>query len=112
MTAVTPALPNGWPGGRNIEAALLVLERMGLSPADLVSCPRDRPTVPTFAEHVPVVSDAVTAAPAVPMGRTGTASSSTGVFVGWDEPRPSEIRQLMAYVRTSRGGAAQRAWRT
>jgi len=44
-----------------VEAALVLLERMGLSPADLTAVPRDRKPVPTFAEYVPVVSAAVSA---------------------------------------------------
>ena len=42
-----------------MEAALL--ERMGLSPADLAAVPQPREQVPTFAEYVPVVSAAVSA---------------------------------------------------
>jgi integrase/recombinase XerC len=42
-----------------VEAALVVLERMGLSPADLTAVPQPRKPVPTFAEYVPVVSAAV-----------------------------------------------------
>ena len=34
----------------------MLLERMGLSPADLVATPASRPAVPTFAGYVPVVS--------------------------------------------------------
>ena len=45
----------------DVEAALLVLERMGLSPADLLAVPGGRPAVPTFAEYVPVVAAAVSA---------------------------------------------------
>jgi integrase/recombinase XerC len=37
-----------------VEAALVLLERMGLSPADLAALPQDRKPVPTFAEYVPV----------------------------------------------------------
>jgi hypothetical protein len=44
-----------------VEAALVLLERMGLSPADLVAAPQNRAAVPTFAEYVPVVSAAVSA---------------------------------------------------
>ena len=44
-----------------VEAALILLERMGLSPADLAAAPASRVEVPTFAEYVPVVSAAVTA---------------------------------------------------
>ena len=61
MTAVHPAAPTGGSVRTDVEAALLVLERMGLSPADLLAVPRGRPVVPTFVEYVPVVADAVTA---------------------------------------------------
>jgi integrase/recombinase XerC len=44
-----------------VEAALVLLERMGLSPEDLTAVPRARREVPTFAEYVPVVSAAVSA---------------------------------------------------
>ena len=94
-----------------IDAALLMLQQMGLSPGDLVTAPRDRPPVPTFAEYVPVVSAAVT-------GGTRRAYGSywNRVIDHWgerrlDEPTPSEIRQLMSYVkphvvarRNARGG--------
>ena len=60
MSAMSPAAAAGSQQAA-IEAALVLLERMGLSPADLVAAPRDRATVPTFAEYVPVVSAAVSA---------------------------------------------------
>jgi len=94
-----------------VGAALLLLDRMGLSPADLVAVPRDRPTVPTFAEYIPVVSAAVTSGT-----RRAYGSYWNRVIEHWgdrrlDEPSPSEIRQLMAYVkvhvvarRNARGG--------
>jgi len=44
-----------------VEAALVLLKRMGLTPADLAAVPPDRKPVPTFAEYVPVVSAAVSA---------------------------------------------------
>ena len=37
-----------------VDAALLMLQQVGLSPNDLVTAPHDRPPVPTFAEYVPV----------------------------------------------------------
>ena len=43
-----------------VDAALLILERMGLSPGDLTAAPSQRPAVPTFADYVPVVSATVT----------------------------------------------------
>jgi integrase/recombinase XerC len=83
-----------------VDAALLMLRQMGLSPGDLVTAPRDRPPVPTFAEYVPVVSAAVTAGT-----RRAYGSYWNRVIEHWgerrlDEPAPSEIRQLMSYVKT------------
>src|SRR5450759_3973415 len=84
---------------------------MGLSPADLTGVPQNRPAMPTFAEYVPVVSATVT-----PGTRRAYGSYWNRVVEHWgarrlDEPTPSEIRQLMTYVkthvvarRTARGG--------
>src|ERR1035437_2732675 len=94
-----------------VEAALVLLERMGLTPAALAAIPQDRPPVPTFAEYVPVVSAAVSAGT-----RRAYGSYWNRVVEHWgdrrlDEPSPSEIRPLMAYVkchvvarRNARGG--------
>lgn len=83
-----------------VEAALVLLERMGLSPVDLVAIPQPRKPVPTFAEYVPVVSAAVSAGT-----RRAYGSYWNRVLEHWggrrlDEPTPSEIRQLMAYIKT------------
>jgi integrase/recombinase XerC len=42
-----------------LEAARLLLERMGITPADLLEVRPSRPLSPTFAEYVPVVAAAV-----------------------------------------------------
>jgi len=83
-----------------VEAALVVLERMGLSPADLTAAPQPRKPVPTFAEYIPVVSAAVSAGT-----RRAYGSYWNRITEQWggrrlDEPMPSEIRQLMTYVKT------------
>jgi integrase/recombinase XerC len=83
-----------------IEAALVLLERMGLSAADLTAVPQPRKPVPTFAAYVPVVSAAVSDGT-----RRAYGSYWNRVVDQWgdrrlDEPSPSEIRQLMAYVKT------------
>jgi len=83
-----------------VEAALVLLERMGLSVADLSAVPRPRKLVPTFAEYVPVVSAAVSDGT-----RRAYGSYWNRVVEHWggrhlDEPTPSEIRHLMAYVKT------------
>jgi hypothetical protein len=96
-----------------VEAALLVLKSMGLSLDDLLSAgSSNRPPVPTFAEYVPVVAATLT-------GSTLRAYSSywKRTVEQWgdrrlDEPTPSEVKQLAAYVkanavqrRNSRGGS-------
>jgi integrase/recombinase XerC len=83
-----------------VEAALVLLERMGLSPADLTTIPQARKPVPTFAEYVPVVSAAVSAGT-----RRAYGSYWNRIVEHWgsrrlDEPTPLEIRQLMVYVKT------------
>jgi integrase len=95
----------------NIEAALLVLKSMGLSPAALTAAPSNRPPVPTFAEYVPVVAATLT-----PATLRAYGSYWKRVIDQWgdrhlDEPTPSEIKQLVAYFKAnavqrsnSRGG--------
>jgi hypothetical protein len=61
MIGVTPATQLGGSQQAVVEAALVLLERMGLSPADLVAAPREQKAMPTFAAYVPVVSAAVSA---------------------------------------------------
>jgi integrase/recombinase XerC len=84
-----------------VDAALLILERMGLSPDDLISGPRNRTPVPTFADYVPVVSAAVTAGTCKAYG-----SYWNRVVEQWgarrlDEATPTEIKQLVAHVRAN-----------
>jgi integrase/recombinase XerC len=100
MSTASPAAHPGAGRQAEIDAALLLLERMGLSPADLMTVPQDRPAVPTFAEYVPVVPAAVSAG-----CRRAYGSYWNRVIEHWgdrrlDEPTPSEIRQLMTYVKT------------
>jgi hypothetical protein len=86
MSAVSPAAPAASQQAA-VEAALVLLERMGLSPADLVAAPRDRAVVPTFAEYVPVVSAAVSAGTRRAYGSYWTGLSSTGVTGAWTSRR-------------------------
>jgi len=56
MTITGPDARSAAPGQAVVDAAMLVLERMGLTPADLLATPAPRPPAPTFAEYIPVVS--------------------------------------------------------
>lgn len=44
----------------DIDAARLLLERLGVSPADLLAAAQERTPAPTFAEYIAVVRAAVT----------------------------------------------------
>jgi integrase/recombinase XerC len=84
-----------------VEAARLLLERMGVSLADLTAAAAPGgPPVPTFAEYVPVVSAAVTAGT-----RRVYGSYWNKVVEHWgprrlDEPTASDVERLVEYVKT------------
>jgi integrase/recombinase XerC len=110
VTAVNPVANPGAPRQAVVQAALLVLEQMGLSAADLTAVPRDRATVPTFAEYVPVVSAAVTAGT-----RRAYGSYWNRVVEHWggrrlDEPTPSEIRPHCPLAEAARHHGASQAF--
>ena len=54
MTTTRPT-----PSAADVDAARLLLERLGVSPADLVAAHQERAPAPTFAEYVPIVRAAV-----------------------------------------------------
>src|SRR5271170_1119804 len=74
---------------------------MGLSPDDLAATPRRRPTVPTFADYVPVVSAAVTDGTRKAYGSYWNRVTEQWGTRHLDEPTPSEIRQLVKHVRSN-----------
>lgn len=88
------------PGSAEIDAAHLLLSRMGLSVEDLLGASPARPPSPTFAEYIPVVSAAV---------GNGTRRVYdpywNRILEHWgerrlDEPTPSEIKRLIEHIRT------------
>src|SRR5260370_72749 len=98
-------------GRGGVEGARVLLERRGLPRAGLAAVPQPRTPVPTFAAYIPVVSAAVSTGT-----RRAYGSYWNRVVEHWgsrrlDEPTPSEIRQLMTYIkahvvrrRNARGG--------
>jgi integrase/recombinase XerC len=109
MTTHTPAGSTASPA--DLDAARLLLSRMGLSAEDLMATQTDRPPVPTFAEYIPIVSAAVTDGT-----RRVYGSYWNRMLDHWgdrhlDEPTPSQIKQLVEDVkvnvvarRNARGG--------
>ena len=97
MTAAIPAASRQ----AVVEAALVLLEQMGLAPTDLAAVPQPRKQVPTLAEYVPVVSAAVSAGI-----RQAYGSYWNRVLDQWgtrrlDEPTPSEQHRMTGTYRTS-----------
>lgn len=88
------------PNAADLEAARLLLSRLGVSPADLLTVSQERAPAPTFAEYIPVVSAAVGAGTHRVYG-----SYWNRILEHWgtrriDEPTPSEINQLVEYTKT------------
>ena len=111
MTITGPDARSAAPGQAVVDAAMLVLERMGLTPADLLAAPAARPPAPTFAEYIPVVSALVSDGCRRAYGSYWNRVTEQWGSRGIDEPTPSEIRQLVQHVRAnvvprrnSRGG--------
>jgi site-specific recombinase XerD len=84
----------------DLDAARLLLERLGVSPTDLVTMPATQPPLPTFAEYIPIVSTVVSDGT-----RRVYQSYWNRILDHWaerrlDEPTPSEVKQLVVYVKT------------
>ena len=95
MTITGPDARPAAPGQAVVDAAMLVLERMGLTPADLLAAPAARPPAPTFAEYIPVVSAWPPGQPAGPRGSGPSAPAPA-----WPRrPRPARVRLCVRQVR-------------
>lgn len=98
-------------GSADLDAARLILERMGLSPEDLLATPAPKPALPTFAEYIPTVSAAVSEGT-----RRVYSSYWNRIVERWgdrhiDELTATEIKQFVEHVkanvvvrRNARGG--------
>jgi integrase/recombinase XerC len=95
MTAPSPAATPAV-----VEAALALLRQMGLTPGDLAGAGAPRPSVPTFAEYIPVVSAAVTHGTRKAYGTYWNRVAEQWGGRRLDEPTPSQIRELMAYTKS------------
>jgi integrase/recombinase XerC len=96
----TPQPPQSVATAADLDAARLLLTRLGVSPVDLLTTPQEREPAPTFAEYIPTVSAAVTDATRRVYGTYWNHILEQWANRRLDEPTPSEIKQLMEYVRT------------
>ena len=101
MSALTPAqTAAGRAEPEEVEAARLLLARVGGSPADLLRPAAPRAAVPRFAAYVPVVAEGVGAGT-----RRVYGSYWNRIIEQWgerrlDEPTPSDVARLVEHVRT------------
>jgi integrase/recombinase XerC len=83
-----------------LEAAHVLLYKLGISPADLLTSARHRTQVPTFAEYIPIVSAAVTAGTRRMYGTYWNRILDRWAERRIDEPTPSDIKVLVEYTRS------------
>ena len=84
-----------------LDAARLLLARMGLSPEDLLTRPTARPPLPTFTEYIRIVSAAVTDGTRRVYGSYWNRIDQHWGHRHLDELTPSEIKQLVEHVKTN-----------
>lgn len=88
------------PSAADVDAARLLLARLGVSAADLLAAAEQHAPAPTFAEYVPVVRAAVADGT-----RRVYGSYWNRIVQHWgtrrlDEPTSSEIQQLAEHIKT------------
>jgi integrase/recombinase XerC len=94
------AQPTSAPSAAELEAARLLLARMGIAPADLLQAAPSRPPAPTFAEYIPIVSAAVSAGTRRVYGSYWNRILDQWGLRRLDEPTPSDVERLAEDVRT------------
>ena len=85
-----------------LDAARLLLERMGISPTDLVVGMPARPAAPTFAEYVPVVAASISAGLLRAYGTYWDRVIERWGTRRIDQVTPSDIRTLIADIKANR----------
>ncbi|MEV4734681.1 tyrosine-type recombinase/integrase [Saccharopolyspora sp. NPDC049426] len=87
-------------GSSDLDAARLLLERLGVSPEDLLGTSAPKPQAPTFADYIPEVAKAVS-----PGTKRVYGTYWNRILEHWghrhlDEPTTLEIQQLAETIRS------------
>ena len=103
--------PTTTPTAADLDAARLLLARLGITPADLLTAAPDRAPAPTFAAYIPTVRAAVGAGTRRVYGSYWNRIAEHWGTRRLDEPTPTEIQQLAEQLkagitvrRNARGG--------
>ena len=110
MTSSTTT-PTTAPTAADIDAARLLLDRLGVSPSDLLAAAPNRAPAPTFADYIPIVAAAVSSGTRRVYGSYWNRITEHWGTRRLDEPTPTEIQQLAEQLkagltvrRNARGG--------
>ncbi len=98
MSAATP--PASRANQAEIDAARILLSRLGVSPSDLLEIPAPVPAMPTFGEYIPVGAAAVSDGTRRVYGSYWKRILDRWADRRLDEPTPSQIQQLAEYTKT------------
>jgi len=95
-------MPDSAAGQADLDAARLLLERMGISPADLLMGATTRPAAPSFEAYVPVVVGSLTAGTKKAYGTYLNRAVERWGPRPIDQVSPSEIRQFIVDLKADR----------
>jgi hypothetical protein len=88
------------PGPAELDAARLLLARLGVSPSDLLGVTAPRPPAPTFAAYIPIVYAAVGAGTRRVYGSYWNRIADHWGQRRLDQVTASDIQRLAEHVRT------------
>ena len=88
-------------GSVELEAARLILARMGVEPSDLLAQRTETRPIPTFAEYIPVVSKAVTNGTRRTYGPYWNRIVDHWGTLRLNQPSPSDIKQLAEVIKAN-----------
>src|SRR5512138_1240737 len=88
------------PSQADLDAAVLLLSRLGISPDDLQHAGSVRPPAPTFDAYIDIVAAAVGPGSLRIYGSYWNRIRERWGSRRLDEPTPTEIKQFAEYVKT------------
>jgi hypothetical protein len=103
------------PRQAELDAARLLLDRMGITAADLLTTPRQRPPLPTFGDYIPQIRDAVSTGTSRVYGSYWNRILDRWGTLRLGEITPTDIKRLVEHTkihvvarRNARGGRSAR----
>lgn len=98
---IQPTTPSTAPTAADLDAARLLLARLGVSPTDLLTAAPDRAPAPTFADYIPIVRAAVSSGTRRVYGSYWNRIDEHWGSRRLDEPTPSVIHHLAGHLKAN-----------